>query len=833
MGPEGIGDERLRVRFNEPGVHPFLELEVRGGGEWETAALLGARQVRYYHKGASFPRIVVSGNELESGRGVRFERLPGPGGVRLTEFRGGLSVETVLELEDELPMLRVAHRVTAAEDVSVNRIFDRYDFVAAPGEAGGTTLDYWRVPHLRPRSDMVIGDHVFRSPALMMRKGGLFFALVPDLDILSRSCPPPGRAATEACPRYYMDFLLAGGENQSPAAVFGLGRCRVHGHVYFENDFQREIRLAEGQSFELGYHLLLARDGYGPSDVASFLWERYGRPMLHSGRPQAADWDRYSSAGLSRMFKRPDLFREFTLDGQRCGGTVAIHFASRRGVRLMSLGELRRYLRFEDVVLAAARGVIETASERRLSRVLAGALERYAPKVPPQVMFQSWFNNLRSAYGAYWFGRKWRDHELTDRALAVKNLAILAPREGGAFPAVCYATDQGVYWSRGTRGFKHVDRYYHTADCSTTGYYMTMWFTDHEGDPRLMAGCHALAEFLLSTQLESGAFPAWVASGESRGAAPELRESATSACPAMFLARLYTVESDGRYLRAALRACDYLAGEVIPGQKWFDYETFWSCSRKKPGFFDSHTGSWPQNTMSMYWAAEALRLAYLCTGDAGYLDLGLQVMCHLSFYQQVWDPPFLSINGFGGFGSMNTDGEWNDARQALMAPLFMDYYAVTGDREQMERGIAALRAAFALMYIEENRAEAPGNTCERGDEHGSVPENYGHFGYDHPVPGFLDSDWGAGSACQAAAYVQKHYGDIFVDLDRDIAFGINGCRVVGMERRGASLRLEVERHVDPTAETMIRVAGDIGPAEVVVNGRRARATVNGEYLVLL
>ncbi len=826
MNPEGIGDERLRLRFNRPGVHPFLALQVPGGDGWETAALLGARQVRYYHKGASFPRVILSGNEVESGAGVAFERLPGPGGMRLTESRGGLSIETVLELEEELPLVHVVHRLTAGEDVEVNRVFDRYDFVAAPGAPGHPSLDYCHVPHLRPRSDMVMGDHIFRSPALMMRKGDLFFALVPDLELLGRAYGGDGA-------RYYLDFQVSAGENQSPAACFGLGRSRVRGHLYFENDFQRETGLPAGSSFELGYYLALARGRLAESDVTSFMWDRYARPLLKSGGPQAADWDRYASAGLNRIFKRPDLFRQFSLEGQKCGGTVAMHFATRRGVRLMSLGELRRYLRYQDVILAAVRRIIKESSERRIGRLVSRALYRYGPKVPPQVMLQSWFNNLRSAYGAYWFGRKWRDQELIDRALAVKNLAILAPGEGGAFPAVCYATDEGLYWSKGTRGFKHVDSY-HTADCATTGYYMALWYDDHEGDPRLLARCRDLAGLLLDAQLDSGAFPAWVKPGRAAAADSTLRESATTACPAMFLARLFTLESDERYLRAAVRACDFLATEVVPSQKWFDYETFFSCSHKKPGFFDTYTGCYPQNTMSMYWAAEALRLAYLCTLERGFLELGLKVLGHLSLYQQVWDPPFLSINAFGGFGSMNTDGEWNDARQALMAPLFMDYYTLTGEPEHMERGIAALRAAFALMYIEENKASAPGNMMDApGDEYGSVPENYGHFGYDQPVPGFLDSDWGAGSACQAAAYVQKHYGDIYVDLERGAAFGINGCRVAAMNVGAGALELEVLRHVESASDITVRLAGAGRRLDVIVNGRPTRATANGDYLVLL
>lgn len=828
MAVAKIENEWLRVEVNEPGVHPFVSLSLSGLERRRTRALLlGARQIRYHHKGASFPRLAVSGNEVESGPSAEVGVAPGGRAITFAEDRGGVRIESSITLEGERALLHVVHRLTPVADIRVNRVFDRYDFVMAQGPEGSGALDYWYVPHLRPKSDMVIGDHVFRSPVVMAQSGEVFFALIPDLELMET-------AYQESGARYYMDFEVSGGENQSPAASFGLGRTRVRGHVYFESDFQREFEAAGGRTLTVAYHLVLDRGGLGRGDVATFLWERYGHKRLAAGGPQAASLDRYAYAGLNRIFKKPDLFREFEIDGQPCGGTVAMHFANRRGVRLMDLGELRRYLRYQGIVLWATRGIIRAASDRHWSRLVERALYRYGPKVPPQIMFQSWFNNLRSAYGAYWFGRKWRDGELIERSLAVKNLAILAPREAGAFPAVCYAADGGLYWSKGTRGFKHVD-WYHSADCATTGYYMTLWFADHEGDPRLIGRCHELAQFLLKAQLPSGAFPAWLLPAEpAPRSQPELRESATTACPAMFLAKLFTVESDPRYIEAAARACEFLASEVVPEQKWFDYETFYSCSQKKPGFFDHYTGRFPQNSMSMCWAAEALRLVHLATGDARFLSLGIEVLDHLCLHQQVWDPPFLSINGFGGFGSMNTDGEWNDSRTALMAPLLMDYYRLTGRADHMERGIAALRAAFTLMYIEENRLVAAGNMQDAPPgETGSVNENYGHFGYDHRVPGFLDSDWGAGSACQAAAYAQKHYGDVYVDLERGKAFGINGCTVKGFRLDGQGLSLDVEKHVEFPTEAVVTVAGAPPDLLLEVNGTSARRTPTGDFRVLL
>lgn len=835
-----IGNSRIRLHFNEPGVHPFVSVLLPDSqGEWFPSVLLGAKQQRYFHKGASFPRLISDGREADTAALVEMGAGSEGRFIAIRDMRGGFDILTELTVDEELPIVHVVHRLTLARDegiseqgtskpiTGVNRVFDRFDFVYAQGEET-SALDYSFVPHLRPRSDMVIGDHVFRSPVVMMRKDDVFFALLPDLDLLQD-------VYSESDARYYLDYQASAGENHCPTVSFGIGRTRVKGHVYFENDFQRETPVQPEQTLVLSYHLVADRDGFGPHEAVSFLWDRYGHEHFTAGEPQAAGWERYASQGLARIFKRPDLFKTFSLEGQPCGGTIGIHFMNRRGVRTMNLRELQRYLRYQEVILASSRTGIEVMSERPWAqRFYEKASYRYGPKTPPQIFLQSWFSNLRSAYGAYWFARKWNDHELLQHALVAKNLAILAPGEDGAIPAVCYPTDEGVFWSRGTRGFKHVDSY-NTADCATTGYYMAQWFDDHEGDPRLLSRCRALAEFLMKLQLPSGAFPTWVEiAGGTPRVASELKESATTAAPAMFLARLFRAQNDVAYLDSAMRACDFLAREVIPRQKWFDFETFFSCSKKRLGLFDEHTGTFPQNTMSMYWAAVAMGLVYQATLDEEYLALGRQVVDHLCLYQQVWDPPFLSINGFGGFGAMNTDAEWDDARQALMALVLMDYYRLTGEVQYMERGISALRASFALMFIEENRAIAPGNMrVAIAEETGSVMENYGHFGHDHPVPGFLDSDWGTGSACHAAAYTQKHYGDIYVDVGRMKAFGINGCRVDRLAESDGLISLDVSVHTDAGAEMVIRLAGGSPALRVEVNGVAARRIAADEFSILL
>ncbi len=821
--------KRQRVELNEPGVHPFVSfLLPDDAGSWLPAVILGARQLRHSHRGSSFPRLFCDGEEEDHGDHIEVRGAPGDGSVvTVSDTRSAFEIASEVTIEGDGPVIHVVHTLRAVRDVGLNRVFDRYDFITAQGAGPNGGPDYSFVPHLRPMENMLIGDHVFRSPVIMMQHENVFFAVVPDLELMTE-------AYRSGPARYYMDFVVSGGENHSPAVCFGLGRTRPTGHVYFDAAFRRAIDVGRGESLTLGYYLIIDRGGFTRSDMLDFLWERFGRTSS-SVLPQTASWDRYASAGLSRMFKRSDLFRKFEMDGQPCGGTVGIHLLNRRGVRLMGLRELNGYLRFQDVALFLQRAVLERLTSRPAgARLLERAIYRYGPKVPPQILFQSWFNNMRSAYGAYWFARRWKDHELLERALAVKNLVILAPREKGAFPAVCYATEDGPYWSRGTCGFKHID-WYNTADCATTAYYMVLWFRDHEGDPRLLGRCREFAEFLLEIQLPSGAFPAWVQLTETTPrVSPDLREGATTACPAMFLAMLYTVDNDPRYLESATKACDFLASEVIPGQKWFDFETFYSCSRKRLGMFDAYTGSYPQNTLSMYWAAEAFRLVFEATGDARYLELGTTVLDHLCLYQQVWDTPLLSVNTFGGFGVMNTDAEWNDSRQAIFAPLLMDYYRLTGRVAFMERGIAALRASFTLMYLDENRGVAPANMAAfKPEERGSVAENYGHFGYDLRTSGYLESDWGPGTACQAAAYVQRHYGDILVDTDNMKAFGINGCRVTGVHIEDHELSLDVDKQVDSVTNVVIKVMGSAPVTGVNVNGKPAVMTLDGDYRTLL
>jgi hypothetical protein len=244
-----------------------------------------------------------------------------------------------------------------------------------------------------------------------------------------------------------------------------------------------------------------------------------------------------------------------------------------------------------------------------------------------------------------------------------------------------------------------------------------------------------------------------------------------------------------RYRDAALKAMQAVMTDVVPQGQWEDFETYWSCSGFGQDFAVGkkfpRNDMFKQNTLSIYWTAEALLASYLATGDRKYLAWGRRALDELSMHQQVWQPPFIYVPALGGFGVMNFDGEWNDARQSLFAELFLNYYRATGDVQLFERGVSALKASFIMMYCPENAHVR--DQYEKAhpffgkDDFGFTMENYAHDGHPSVEGGgigpFTIYDWGNGAACEARNRIRDHYGDVYIDLKRGRAFGLDSLKV--------------------------------------------------------
>jgi hypothetical protein len=632
-------------------------------------------------------------------------------------------------------------------------------------------VDFWWAPHLAPNAGDCIAQHVFRSPALIAAAGPRVLAIVPDLDICGAAAATP----------WFMDI-----DAPARTLVLGLGQTKIIGHVHYHR--APGMVLGPG-TVELGFYATAYEDPAAPPNpwarTAAFLWTRWGRPLFERGEPATAPLDAYVTHTYRWAFEswKEAIWQEFTLDGVRVG---------------------------------APKFIANTTE----SPNYPGPMDQ---REFLSIWNQAWFSSLRSATGVARWARRKGDAALGEKAELTKAFALAAPMRDGLFPAVYRTAMEQVevggvrvnrskgwatgYWTNSNRvpwerGV--TDAWYHILDASFTALLMLRWNEEIAPDPKLAAYAETYATKLLSLQDAKGFFPAWIEPATGR-ISEVLRESPESAMSATCLLKLAAVTGAERWRRAALKTVDALIRDIIPQGRWEDFETYWSCcgwgkeeflGRKVP-----RCGMFKSNTLSMFWTAEALLEAYRATRRDEYLRWGRRVLDELSMYQQVWQPPFIHVPALGGFGVMNFDGEWNDSRQTLFCELFMDYYRATGDPVLFERGTAALRSGFVMMYCPENPKAKP--LWEKvwpffgKEDYGFTMENYGHVGTADRGGGGIGSftiyDWGNGAAAEARNRVYDHYGDVYVDRARGHAFGIDG---VAAEFRGGAIRL-VDRVARP------------------------------------
>jgi hypothetical protein len=417
---------------------------------------------------------------------------------------------------------------------------------------------------------------------------------------------------------------------------------------------------------------------------------------------------------------------------------------------------------------------------------------------------QAWFSSLRSASGLYRYARRTGNEELLQRARLTKELALSAPMKKGLFPSLI-ATEmetlslngetynrskgwQTAFWGSSDRN--PVNRPpdqprirdarvapFHILDMSWTALLMLRWHEELEEDERLLDYAGTYADSLLGLQSENGFFPAWLDKGtlEPLGVLDESPETSMSVT---FLLKLADATGQDRYREPAIRAMDAVMRDIIPVGRWEDYETYWSCSSygkatligKKIARNDMHK----QNTLSMFWTAEALLETYKATGDTSYFELGQRVLDELLMAQASWQPPYMYVNVLGGFGVMNADGEWNDSRESLFAGLIVRYGQELGLEEYVERGLAALRSSFVMMYCPENPRTKElwekTHTFFGPEDYGFTMENYGHGGRTSPegegMGVFTIYDWGNGAAAEAYNRMLDHFGPELVHRNR-------------------------------------------------------------------
>ncbi len=659
----------------------------------------------------------------------------------------GCGVPKVEISEIECGWRHVRMRWNVSREVAQDELAIQFDLAIEP--------DFWWAPHLAPEEGYVVGQHVFRAPALIAQDGAVTLAIVPDLDVVGRRPENP----------WFMDY-----DATANKIWLGMVKTEIPHHVLFKK--------APGMTFApgtvgLSFFVTAYRDTgqiRNPwSKAASFLWKRWGSPLYAKGQPLEAPLENYVRRTYEWAFEGwgDFVWQEFDLNGVRVGAPQFIVNIS-QSPNYPGPWYQREFL---------------------------------------SIWNQAWFSSLRSASGLRRFAGDQEDSELRRKANLTKELALAAPMKDGIFPAVIGCGNEKVkvdgkdlwrprgwehfFWgnsNRSPRDHGISSEWYHILDASWTALLMLRWHEELEEDPRLIDYACAYADRLLQLQDADGFFPGWL-HPETHKPGPVMNHTPESSMSVTFLLKLAELTGQAKYRKAALRAMDAVLVEIVPEGRWEDYETYWSCCgwgrEKYLGKKIARNAMYKQNSLSTFWTAEALLATYRATGQECYLQWGQRTLDELSMCQQVWQPPFIYVPALGGFGVMNCDGEWNDSRQTLFAELFLQYYRQTGDPHYFERGVAALKSGFIMMYCPENPTVK--KMWEKvypwfgPEDYGFTMENYGHGGrtsaQGEGMGVFTIYDWGNGAAAEATMRILDHYGHVYIDTARDKAFGLDKVQV--------------------------------------------------------
>lgn len=593
-------------------------------------------------------------------------------------------------------------------------------------------------PHLTPTDRHIIDQHVFRSPALIVSDDKQMIALVPDLDIMQKGTPV----------RWYLD--LDAPDNQ---LILGMSNSSVDEHVLFQRE--QGATYPEGE-VEIGFFLMHYTDAAALDNPfrkpLDFMWNRWGHPLYKIGEPVAGELESYVKHTYNWAFNSwaDAVWQEFELHGKKVGAPVFI------------------------VNVTQSPNYPGEINEREFR----------------SIWNQAWFSSLRSASGLYRYARRTGNAGLMEKARLTKELALSFPQRNGFFYGLIGTEMEEVeiegrkynrssgwdshYWGNSNRNpytWNPRESPFHILDMSWTALLMLRWYDELEQDARLLKYAEDYAHSLLKIQYTNGFFPGWL---DIKTLEPmnHLNDSPETAMSVTFLLKLHELTGKNEYKKSALKAMDAVIRNVIPEGRWEDFETYWSCSRYGS---DSLVGKkvirnnmYKQNNFSMFWTAEALLESFRKTGEKRYLEYGQRTLDELLMTQASWQPPYMYVNVLGGFGVMNADGEWNDSRQSLFAEVILRYGQLLGIQEYRERGVAALRASFVMMYSPDNPQTR--KQWEKvypffgSEDFGFMMENYGHGGRTSPegegMGEFTIYDWGNGAAAEAYNRILDHFPEI-------------------------------------------------------------------------
>jgi hypothetical protein len=682
-------------------------------------------------------------------------------GLLITGDCGVGTFEQRILLTPEEDMLAVFTRLAFRHEADIHSVEDRYSFI--PERRSIDTpltgpLDFIWSQNIKSEADDFIPTYGFKSPAVMLQQGEIFTALLPHLS--SRKAEPLA-----------LDLDVT--SEKRPWISYGAIPAQPHGHSYFRRAPDGSPKIL-ADTIEYSYSILASRQPakLGYRRVVRWLWEEYGHPsLLHS--PDMQQNVIRKELGPFNSWRKDawidyanQVYFGFDCNGKRCG---------------------------------------TLKSNRNNTGDWAHS--------EPDAWFNAWFQTLRTAYGWYIYGKDTHNAEIMSKAESVLTLALSAPQKDGAFPTVYMVNSHKWTADDGWAGYKDD---YHTFCMSWTAYWMLRWAEDltPERKAEVLRFVRPYGDFLLQHQLSSGVIPSWYDTTSLQPRAEFRDFNAETAVSALFLASLGAATGEQKYISSAESAMNFITNEVIPRQRWYDFETFLSCARKDYGFYDHWTAQFPQNNLAEIQAPEAWLVLYHATHKREYLDRGMKALDYLLLTQQVWNNPLFSPKLLGGFTTQNTDAEWSDARQCYAAVVLFDYYRETGDFEYLERAVAAARSTFSV---------APW-------------ENWAHTGYKDEPGALTGFHWGTGSAMTSVEIMSPILGDAFIDLKSGKGVGFDECSIRDVRIANGKIAFNIESpaklrtflvrfaDVDPSGQYSISWNGGpehrVSGSELKMNGYR-------------
>ena len=647
--------------------------------------------------------------------------------------------------------------------------------------------DFVFTPSVKRSDDDLIGDRKFFAPATILEKNGLMMALVPDLDLINGNTVCAKGARPQKHPRVFavpfdttkisfptaMDLCLNSGITTKPVISYGFIDYWVEQHVYWrhENENGAQVRELSDNKLNYGFDLFLKSGvekyrGYG--SVSSYLWKRYGTMNFHLPKPQAMPFSEYAKVCYPASF-------------------------AYQGYDVVKGPDIRH--RQNQPAMATWQQWDEKG-------IAMGGLRLSAPQWYQFIYNTAWWNNVCDATGIYYWGKNLNDPALLEKARRIIRLTLSAPQKDGLFPGLYNLNDkkwQPGLWNPPMEGYdpNKIDSYwgwdkdlgvYQTASASVTAGYLMYYRQFCENDPEILPYVQRYGDFLIRNMDPNGCIPGWFS--KSLQPLPSLRWNADGGAHIWVLSELYRATKEKKYLDAAEKIADFMVREVMPHQKWYDFETFYSCAVKAESFYDSRTGQYPANNMSTSWALEGFASLFEVTGKYQYLAAAEAAADYSLFYQAIWAPNYIvTAYPFGGFSSQNSDAEWLDQRSHRFADGLVRIGLLSGREDLCERGVAATRASLTLI----NHPRHIGNNIYKYPNYplGLGPENIDHEGFPQ-MPLRSGPSWCEVGGLAAAAHVMKLLGSVYINFERKIALGVDGIGIISYSLSEEIIRIEMK-----------------------------------------